>query len=62
METEKLITVHKCARCGFTHPDLKFKKLTNPIEDCNDTIWDWWTLCPVTQEPILLRIQEKPSE
>lgn len=65
METEKLITVHKCARCRLDHPNLKFNKFkNNSIEDCNGVAWDWWGLCPVTLEPILLKIviRNDPSE
>lgn len=38
-----------CQRCGQDHSKLKFQPLTNPVDS-----FEWWALCPVTQEPILL--------
>ncbi len=66
METKEKVTilvdVKQCARCSQDHDQLKFNLFISPILDSNFSVWNYWALCPVTQEPILLRIQERPSE
>jgi hypothetical protein len=53
------IDVKHCARCQQDHNQLEFKEFTiNPIEYSDGTVWNYWALCPVTQEPILLKIRE----
>lgn len=51
-----VVDVGSCARCGLDHPKLEFKPLTNPVQDSDGTLWNWWTLCPINGEPILLKI------
>ncbi len=46
--------VKHCARCRQDHKDLLFKALTHPVVDSDGTVWEWYTLCPVNHEPILL--------
>lgn len=60
METKevKTVDVFKCARCGYDHASLEFNKFENPIVDSDSTIWNWWALCRVTNEPVLLKIIE----
>ncbi len=48
-------SIFQCARCGGTHVELEFKLLHNLIVDNDGTVWNYWTLCPETGEPILLR-------
>lgn len=56
-ENELVTTVQNCARCGETHEDLSFTKFSKyPIEDIDGTVYNYWALCPITREPILLRI------
>lgn len=50
-----VFNVNGCARCSHDHVDLPFKHFERPIIDGDGTQWDWWALCPVTAEPILLR-------
>ena len=59
-EKSKIKTnIGSCARCGYDHADLEFKKFEqNPIEDSDGTVWNYWALCPVTGEPILLKVIE----
>ena len=50
-----------CARCGpdTPHPSdsLEFHAFTNaPIEDTDGTVWTHWALCPITGEPVLLKV------
>lgn len=52
----KVIGVLNCARCGGDHKALKYRKLRQPIEDGDTTLWEWWATCPTTGEPILMRI------
>lgn len=42
--------VSKCARCGQDHESLVFSPLNN------HPTYSHWVLCPVTFQPILLRI------
>jgi len=42
--------VKKCARCGKNHFDLLFVALTNPQDG-----YEYFTMCPETNEPVLLR-------
>jgi len=55
MEPNITTTVLHCARCGENHEDLLFSLFTNPIEDSDGTVWAYWAMCPITDEPILLR-------
>ena len=55
-------TVLGCARCGQNHEGLTFKRFAQPIVDPDGTIWDYWTLCPVSDDPILLRKIEANAE
>lgn len=53
LENNQLITdVSNCARCGYNHKQLVFVKLINPMEDG----WEYWSMCPELEEPILLKI------
>ena len=57
----KLVSVHHCARCGEDHKDLEFHKFTKPIEDSDGTVWDYWIICPISGEPILMKMKT-PAE
>lgn len=53
MRTE---TVYHCARCGEDHHDLIFAQFRGePIVDEDGTVWNWWSLCRITGDPVLLR-------
>lgn len=47
--THPCLTVNRCQRCGQDHKDLQFASLDNAIDE-----WQWWAMCPVKQQPILL--------
>ena len=49
-------TIHNCARCGQNHKDLEFNSFENAVEDTDGTVWDYWALCPINGEPILLKV------
>ncbi len=49
--------LRSCARCGEDHPGLTFFKFLRPV-----TGYEWWTPCPTTDEPILMRIVTEPKE
>lgn len=49
------VDVNRCARCGQDHEGLEFRLFDRP---CGE--WTHWAMCPVTQEPILCRIEESP--
>ena len=47
--------VYRCARCGKDHEHIVFVHINgDPITDEDGTMWDWWALCPVTGDPILM--------
>ena len=41
-----------CPRCGQHHSDLEEHQFKRPVEAGQR--WDRWTICPKTNEPILL--------
>lgn len=43
--------VKNCARCGGDHT-IPFHQFADPPEDT----WSHWGMCPVTNEPLLMRI------
>ena len=51
--------VNHCARCGKDHRELKFHKFKQPIVDEDGTVWEYWTICPRTGDPVLLRTIKK---
>jgi hypothetical protein len=44
-------TVDKCTRFGKKHFDVMFELLRNPPPE-----FDYWALCPLTQQPMLLKL------
>lgn len=51
LEEGGVCDLEKCARCGRDHPRIQFQKLLNPVRDITH-----WAMCPVTEEPILMRV------
>lgn len=49
--------IRDCARCGQDHEQLEFKSLTRPVEYHGESIYQLWALCPVSGEPILMRVE-----
>lgn len=49
------ISITHCARCHQDHDYLWFERFGYPVIDGDGTVWDWWALCPVTHEPVLMR-------
>jgi hypothetical protein len=49
--------IGRCARCGADHADVEFMKLGRPAKE-----FGWWAPCPLTGEPILLRIKDEKEE
>jgi hypothetical protein len=47
----KVKLLENCARCNESHENLEFHQFTNPVRDLTH-----WTLCPITKEPILMRV------
>ncbi len=56
MDKKETVTsyIYHCARCGKMHIGLEFKKFYRPIRDKDGTTWDYWILCPISDDPILL--------
>lgn len=53
-----MMSVTHCARCGRDHPEIVFTTFLRPPSDASGTLWSWWGTCPVSGDPILLRIAE----
>lgn len=65
MRDEVEVSINGCARChGEGHVGLIFQPLTHPVEFPGVDILPLthWTRCPVTGEPILLRIEIRDLE
>lgn len=47
-----------CARCSQDHTEMEFNRFEyEPIKDTDGTLWNYWGLCPITKEPILLKFE-----
>jgi hypothetical protein len=51
------IDINNCARCEENHTHVLFKRFKNSLIVENH-IFNYWGICPVTSEPILLKIIE----
>lgn len=49
------VDIYLCARCGANHEGVEFKRFMSPMRDSDGAIWEWWGMCPLMNEPILLR-------
>lgn len=64
MTTDAFMTIFKlenCARCGGIHENLVAKPFERPVElefGTDTIIYSHWTMCPATQDPILVGIRE----
>jgi hypothetical protein len=58
---ELSISVVNCARCDTTHESLVFKRFLSPVRRCDTLLYTHWSICPVTREPILLRVTEEAN-
>lgn len=47
------VNVHGCARCGVDHEMLRFLPLRNAPDE-----WQWFALCPNTQQPVMLKVDD----
>jgi hypothetical protein len=47
-------SIGNCARCGQNHHGLPVREFTRPPKRPHG--YAWFAICPVTDEPILLRI------
>lgn len=52
-----VVTVRSCQRCGNDHVNLSFVPLDNPADE-----WDWWAMCPIKAQPILLKVNERTDQ
>lgn len=49
VEVESIkVTGYECPQCGDEHPEVPFRRLSNPIGGAN-----FWAQCPTNGEPIL---------
>ena len=55
MISPRYLDIHKCARCGQDHIQVRFDRFTIPIEDSDGTVWEWFGNCPNLDEPILMK-------
>lgn len=56
-----ILPVDNCARCGLSHPGVSFISLKRPIVVGMVHEFEYWGICPTTNEPILMQIElEQP--
>lgn len=48
--------LHRCARCGTDHTSLVFNAFKRPVVDDDGTVWHYWATCPITGDPVMLRV------
>lgn len=51
------VDVNKCQRCGKDHSQLLFYPLANPAD-----LYKWWSICPVTQQPLMVKVTEQDPD
>jgi hypothetical protein len=56
MNDSMILNIKHCARCNQTH-DVIFNRFIQPIEDSDGTIWNFWGMCPINNEPVLMRLE-----
>ncbi len=56
MKSEFVTDISSCARCGKDHKYLVFRKFSESPIYIAPYIYDYWSTCPTTGEPILLKI------
>lgn len=52
------VNIRRCARCGYNHEGVEFKRFHIPIMDGYDKQWHYWGTCPTNGDPILLNRQD----
>ena len=52
------VPVFNCARCGQDHAEIKYKQFKRPFVDSDGTIYQWWAICPVNNDPILMHAEQ----
>lgn len=53
-DTEKVVYVRGCQRCGKDHV-VRFEPLRRPTDE-----YTWWGTCGNTGQPVLMAVREKP--
>ncbi len=54
---DRLIHVTRCARCDMDHAVTFHPFRFHNIVDSDKTEWQYWGTCPITGEPILLKVE-----
>lgn len=59
-----IFRIENCARCGGTHDNLVAKPFEIPVksECAADIEFTHWTMCPATQDPILIAVTDNHPE
>lgn len=56
------VQVYNCARCTQDH-QLYFKQfIYHPVTDINSVPYTHWAMCPVLNEPVLMRIIDEDAK
>lgn len=55
-------SIEFCARCGDAHKRLQIKKFIVPIKESNILLYDYWTTCPKTGEPIMVKVEDEDGK
>lgn len=60
-DNQRTISITSCARCGQDHKGVPIKQFEHPIEDTDGSLWTHWCMCPVNDEPVLVKMLPKPE-
>lgn len=44
----------RCQRCGENHRNVEAKRLTRPIGLIQGGTYEFWALCPISGDPIII--------
>lgn len=51
-----ILVVENCARCGLYHAAVNFVSFKRPVVVGAVHEFEYWGVCPTTEEPILMQV------
>lgn len=54
---DEIVNVKKCVQCKQDHENMPFKKLNNAMQDADGNIWEYYGICPVTNDPVFMNYE-----
>lgn len=56
-EVKDRVKVYSCSRCNEDHSNVEVYKFENHGITIDDTYYNHWSICPVTDDPILIFLE-----